>query len=191
MRAWSAFYPDILPSIMGKGFPNPLVDHHTRRATQQFCEIARPWTVKLDPIYTNATGLEYDLDLPRDTELVGIHTATLNGRCIKVWKEGDREVDPQHVYSPDGVVVALRKATGNDEPMPLVLEVSLKPGDTATGVEDFIAKQHAQLIARGAVANLLGDSGLQEAFEAGCRKQFLKRWRSNATDRPRPHAHYF
>lgn len=183
MKPWSTFYPDVQPAIIGLGIPNPLVDHAARRATQEFCRLTRAWCVDLDATTTSPTAEEYDLELPNATELVALVAATINDEYLEIWKPGDRDLC-QYVESFDGRVVTLKRNPA--VPQVLRLRAALQPGDTATGIEDFLAAKYADEISRGIVARLKGDNGLQEAFRADCRRIMLHLWRNNATKRPRP-----
>lgn len=150
MKPFATFYPDLLPLV--PACPEPVADLALRRAAQRFCLIARAWRVVLDPI-TVVAGIDaYDLELPEKTELVRIEVAKLDGEDVHVATTGETQRGRNYIYCPDGKQVYLN-------PLPsatrsLVLTACLMPSDAAQGVENFIADEYRDLIARGAAGRL-------------------------------------
>lgn len=175
MKPFSAFLPDLLPLV--PSCPEPVAELALKRATQRFCELSRAWRLDLDPVTLIADIDLYDLELPMATELVRIERAKLDGQPIRVAPVDEECSERDYIRCPDGrqIVVA---------PMPagtrsLVITASLKPGNAAQSVEDFIEARHRELIARGAAGRLMqqpgktysdANRGLLEftAFESEC-----------------------
>jgi hypothetical protein len=158
MKAWSNFLKDVLVHV--PGCPEPVAEHALLRAAQEFFETTRVWKLWLDDILTVATITEYEMSLEPKSELVRLERATLAGRPIRVRSE-DELPDDWRTYTGgilDGVHTSDRKnlvllpaqLTG----LALKVEVSLKPSNAATGVEDRIFDLYVRQIAAGAVAEL-------------------------------------
>ena len=81
MQALSAFYSRILPHV--PGCSEPLVDQLLVRAAIEFCEATNVLRQDLDPFYTRAGAIEYDLDLPsRNHDLARIMSVSVAGTNI-------------------------------------------------------------------------------------------------------------
>lgn len=186
MKAWELFLPDVLPSV--PNVTEPMAEHHIRRAAQDFCQRTRAWTKALDPTTTWASTSAYDLELPDQTELVRLESATLNGQDIAVWRKGD-EACGRYVFTPEGKTVEFNTVPGAG--LALVVTASLKPGNAAEGVEDFLFDRYVVQIALGAVARLTSDAVKQAEFEAACSRVATEVWRGLAAIRPRARANYF
>lgn len=186
MKAWDAFFPDVLPYIEA-GIPDPMVERQLLRAAQQFCQRTRAWRVELDPTPTTSE-LSYDIDFPPASELVRVESAKLNGSPITIWRNKPG-ANGQYVFTPDGKAIAFKRAP---EPgSQLVLDVTLKPGDKATGVEDAIFDRYVDLIASEAIARLNGDSVRHDQFIEDCATVRADLWRGSAAIRPRTKASWF
>ncbi|WP_225784664.1 hypothetical protein [Xenophilus sp. Marseille-Q4582] len=187
MKPWSTFFPDVLPAVVGLGLPEPTVEHQIKRAAQEFCRRTRAWRVTLDAVYTSASGREYDIELEPRSELVRLESAALDGHRIAVWR--DRDGRGRFVFTSDGRTVAFSEQPGQGQQ--LVLTASLRPADSATGIEDALAERYSEAIARGAVARLKGDPILQQSFEGECDRIKVALWRGNAPINPRVRAQWF
>lgn len=187
MKPWSDFFPDVLPSIE-PGLPDPMVERQVRRAAQEFCRRTRAWFVSLDAVRTIAGQKSYDIEFPGQAELVRIERATLAGNRLAIWRDDEDGVG-QYVFTDDGKTIHL-----NIEPedgADLVLNVSLKPSDTSTGVEDAIFDRYSDLIAMEAISRLASDPLRHERFLNECDRVRADLWRGMAAIAPRARAVWF
>ena len=183
MRPWMHFFPDVMPQV--PAVAEPMAEHHTRRAAQEFCRRTRAWRETLDAVSTRAGVLCYDLELPPMAELVRLEGATLGCEPLVL----DRSKPGAHIYTPDGKELILSRAPGDG--LQLVATCSLKPGNQSPGIEDALFDLYADEIALGAVARLTGDAVKQEKFEAACDRIKIHLWRGQAATRPRAVPNYF
>lgn len=181
MRDWADFFPDVLPAVK-LGTPEPTVVHQLRRAAQDFCQRTRAWRGMLGPIATVEGQAAYDIPLPEQTALVRVEGAELSGQGpLVLWRQGSG--DGQYLMTPDARKVVLHRPVAAD--LALVLDVTLKPGDAAMGIDDAVFEQYSEVIALGAVARLRGDPVLRGDFNARCETINVEVWRGRAAVRPR------
>ena len=197
MKAFDQFFPDVLPEA--PGVTEPIAEHALLRAAQRFCDLTRAWRVVLDPTTTIAGIDEYDLELLRDTELVRIESAKLGGRDIEVATKDNASRLREYVFCPDGQTLYVNPVPAGAA----VIQVTatLKPGNGATGVEDFLFDRYVSVIAAGAVAKLMqqpmkpyssGEGAARwAAFEARCASIRNSLWRGLANNSPRAVANFF
>lgn len=198
MKTFEAFFPDLLPLV--PGCPEPVAKFALRRAAQRFCELTLAWRANMDPIYLTPGIDEYDLNLETTAELVRIEKALI----------GDRDM---HVLTPNDCVSRHRpyiecadKKTVFVNPTPtvealLTITASLKPSNSATGVEDFLYDQYVSVIANGASgllkqhpAKLYSAANGREVwveFESRCAGIKLSKWRGHGRNTPRTRANFF
>ena len=181
MRDWSDFFPDVLPAVE-LGTPEPTVVHQLRRAAQDFCHRTRAWRMTLEPITTVDGQSEYAIPLPERTTLVRVEGAELLGHgSLVLWRQGQGE--GQYLMTPDTRRLVLHRPVAAD--LALVLDVTLKPGDAAMGIDDAVFDQYSEVIALGAVARLRGDPVLRGDFNTRCETINVEVWRGRAAVRPR------
>lgn len=188
MRAWRDFFPEVLPFI-ADGIPDPMLERRVLRCAQRFCERTRAWRVTLEPISLLAGVTNYEMELPQQTELVRLEEgAQLDGSPIDVWRPsaGGRG---RYVSTPDRKTVDLSWSPAAGQT--LVLVATLKPSGGATGLEDFLFDQYADVIADGTVARINDDGLKLEGFENRCSEIATQLWRGSAATRPRARPHYF
>lgn len=162
MKAWSAFYADVLPSVIG--CPSPVMDHNLRRAAQDFFQRCHVWTQWLDTLKTAGVA-EYDIPLESQSELVKLQRATLNGRQIAVHTPeslpADWQTSPNSVrsglFTRDLKTLVLFPPTSRAEV--LRIEATLKPANDAAGVRDDFYDLYVEVIANGAKARIKRLSG--------------------------------
>lgn len=197
MKAFDLFFPDVLPDA--PGVTEPIAEHALLRAAQRFCQLTRAWRVVLDPTTTIAGIDEYDLELPRGTELVRIESAKLNSRDIAVASKDETSRLREYVFCPDGQALYINPVPGG--PVVLQITATLMPANDASGVEDFLFDRYAPVIAAGAVAKLMQQplksytnaEGIPRwsAFEARCASIRNSLWRGLANNSPRAVANFF
>jgi hypothetical protein len=165
IKAWSYWYPDVLPHV--PGCPNPMVDFQLRRAAQAFFKDTRAWQVT-QPLVAVAALQSSVVVLPADSgqELVRIEQAwfdrapigpttadTLDRQFVDDWT--------LHTGTPNKVY-QLTPGTVRLYPLPvaasvtgLKLRLSVRPSDSATGLDDEMAVKFRDDIANGAKAKLM------------------------------------
>lgn len=181
MKNWDYFYPDVLQRI-DRLIPNPVVDHHLKRAAQQFCTITRAWVIDADPIDIDALSQAYDIGLDKDKELVRIESALLDGSPISV----SQHDQCRHIFTRDGQEIHLSwTPSGNQS---LALTISISPSNVAKGIDDVIAARYCKAIADGAVASINNDATQQQAFMDSCNSIAVRVWRGLSSTRPRAKA---
>lgn len=186
MKLWSAFLRDVRPGA--PTVPEPVLEHAIRRAAQKFCQETRAWQIELDPTLTIDGYTSYDLELPTNTELVRLERAALNGQDFAIWRAGDSSRG-RFVCTPDGKTLTLSQALGAGSS--LVLTISAKPGEKATGVDDALYDRYVTEISLGAVASLTGDLNKRAEFDNAIASIKTALWRGSAAIRPRARASYF
>lgn len=187
MKPWLNFFPDVLPDVP-PDTPEPTVEHALLRAAQDFCQRTRAWRLDLDPFTTQDAVTEYDLELEPQSELVRIESATLNGFPLTVWRVGDAACG-QFLSCADGKTLRLNRPMSADGV--IVVTACLKPGNTASGVDDALFDRYVTTIALGAVARLNADAGKRTDFEDQCGHIKTQLWRGLAATRPRAAPNFF
>lgn len=186
MREWADFFPDVLPGL-APGTPEPTVMHQLRRAAQEFCTRTRSWRATLEPIVTEEGRAAYHLPLPAHAALVRLERADLQGYGpLVLWRPG--RGSGQYLMTPNTRSVSFGRTPARD--MELVLEVTLKPSDAATGIDPDVFDQYSEVIARGALARLRGDEALERSFQSSCDDINVAVWRGRAAVRPRVMPYY-
>ena len=186
MKAWETFYPDVLPYI-DASIPEPMVDRHLLRSAQRFCDVTRAWKIELDPITLAANVKTYDIELEPGTELVRLESAMLDGVSLSVWRSGVSSASQgRYVFTSDGRIVGVSWTPSG--PMTLLLTVTARPADTATGLDDILTARYSKVIADGAVASLTKSAADKAEFEAECATVAVQVWRSLSSARPRAKA---
>lgn len=206
MKAWQLCLRDVLPEV--PGCAEPMAEHALLRAAQEFMQKTRAWKVWLDPVITDGLNLTYDLNLELRSELVRIEAATLGGQVITIareqdvpanWQDGSACV-PTCIFTTDSKTINLLplKTAG----MSLAIQATLKPSNTATGLDDAIFDRYVEVIATGAKARLMSqpDKAYSSPGAAAMhRSNFLSAidtlktniWRGTAATRPRARSHWF
>lgn len=163
MKAWSLFYPDVLPELPGA--PVPMVDHWLRNAAIEFCERSKAHVVTLDPITSVADQMAYVIALDADTELVELvavrwldEKLTPKSPHFLEEKYDDWESEtgtPEHYTQVDTENVMLVPAPGTAETDGIRIRAAIKPGIAATGVHDWLFSQYRPAICAGAKAKMM------------------------------------
>ena len=206
MRNWSDFFPDVLQDVLG--CPEPTIEQYLRRAAQEFCQRSLCWREDLPAITTRASTNEYALPLPSGGQVVKLLGASLNGSDIELeaadgTSTADRRAGStgsRRVRLLDPFNCLLQPAPG--AALSLILEVALKPSETATGLPDRIADGHRLAIATGALARLLNINRAEwrnpaladerkTEFDLAIGKAQTAAWKAHSRSRPRTVGHYF
>lgn len=186
IKGWETFHPDVFPDIE-PGKPIPLVNRHLMRSAQYFCDVTRAWRMTLDPVTLIESITEYDIEREPGTEIVRIEEATIDGQPLAVWRAGRETYEGcRYVHTPDGRTVQVSwTPTGA---MSLVLTVTARPSDSATGVDEALAARYSKVIADGAKASLNKNASEQQAFIDECNTIAARVWRGLSSSRPRAKA---
>jgi|TARA_B110000285_G_C15018651_1_gene560365 hypothetical protein len=145
------------------GCPDFVVEKAIKDTTLSFCRRSDAYRVTLDPIETLVGVFEYDIDLPSNTNVVDIHSATL----------GEKEITPETEKGATHGNPLWRTAQGTPKsyirpgnkkillvPVPMTsgdsvtLYVSLKPSLTAVGIDTDFVENYVDGIMAGTLANL-------------------------------------
>lgn len=170
MKAWSLFYPDVLPELPGA--PLPLVDHWLRNAAIEFCERSKALVQTLAPVNSVASQMAYGLPMPTSGspavalyELVQIVSVRFNGEKLTPkaplfletkYDDWESEVgDPEHYTQADTENVLLVPAPADAAVGAIEVRAALKPTHDATGVSDWLYSQYRQALCAGAKAKLM------------------------------------
>lgn len=154
---WADFYPHVSPLV--SGCPYPTIDHHLRLASQDFCQRTLCWRKWLDPVTTTEDEDTYDLNIDGGQEIVQLLRATLDGSKIDVlaqddlpanWQEGAGGVSG--LFTPDRIQFVVLPVPAAD--LSVLIEAAVKPSNTATGIDDAVARHYMNHIATGAVARI-------------------------------------
>lgn len=165
MITWDKFLPDILPYV--PGCPIPLIEHELLRTAQDFFYKTRAWAVNLPAIPVLANATTVPIVLPdTTTELVRIERAWYD-----TYKMTVRTVDTIDNYytdnwmlhtgcpteliqiSPD--VVQLYPIPLDNAVTGLTLRVSVRPNETATGINDDMVARFREAFIAGAMSRLM------------------------------------
>ncbi len=159
MKAWDQFFPALMVDL--PGCPQPVVTHALKRAAQDFFRQTLLWRIWLEPMRTANNINEYELEVEPHTELVRIERATLDGRPIVIstaasmptdWKTNPLGIE-DCIFCADGKSFTL--IPYKDGGLVLLIEASLRPSDSAVGIEDCLFDLYSETIAHGAKARLL------------------------------------
>ena len=159
MKAWDQFFSDLMVDL--PECPEPVITHALKRAAQDFFKQTLLWKVWLEPMRTAANTNEYELALEPRSELVRIERATLDGRPIVISTAASMPTD--WITNPLGIEDCIFSADGKnitlipmkDAGLTLLIEASLRPADSALGIENCLFDLYSETIATGAKARLL------------------------------------
>lgn len=159
MKTWDAFYPYVLPDVIGAS--DPQVSQALVLAAREFCDRTLVWQVDADPITTTPGVSEYDFDTSNNQEVIKFVSATLNGRDLPVIAEGDLPSNwRSNLSNQRECAFTLDRSIFTIVPTPaaaydMTTKMVVRPSIKAAGVEDRIFNQYAAQIAFGAKAMLM------------------------------------
>lgn len=165
IKPWSTWYADMLPHL--PECPYPLLDFEALRAAQTFFERTRAWQEFL-PLIPVAAGQSSVTITPADAtaNLVRIEQAWYDSKPMGSVTSGELDSSyaddwtlhtgtPQEWYGLRFAVVGLYPLPMVAATIGLRCRVSLKPGDTATGLEESLNQHYRQALVDGAVGALM------------------------------------
>ncbi len=199
MANWSAFFPDLLPHVIG--CTDPLAAQEVRRAATEFFRRTRAWVEWLDPV-TTANGVrEYDLDLPNQSDVVRVERATLDGQPFTVGSFRESESNTARLPQTGNGLTSLDRKTFILDREPAAgrlveIRVSLMPSKNATGIADRLYDQYADDILFGAKHRLMTlattpffnpqlAAQAKAAFDAAIATRNVDAWRGHTGNTPR------
>ena len=200
MATWSAWFPDVLVHVPGA--PNPTIEVALCRAAREFFRRTRAWMAWLDPATTLAgDNLEYDFDLPADTDVVRLERATVGGTPLGLMPWRQIKADPvQHDVGERGLLsgdlLAFRLPGTFAAGEQVQALVSLMPTLAAADIPDELADRYREVIAEGAKAQLLvipsttfhnppAAAIAKAEFERGIAQHAVDVFRSHTSQMPR------
>lgn len=199
MVLWSAFYPDLVPSVLG--CPDPMLEKQTRFAAIEFLRRTRAWVEWLDPVTSVAGLVEYDFDLPTGADVARVEQATVDGKPIFILSYRDAPHDWTRKDLADQGLVSRDRRTfrlGNSVAAGLLLQVqaALVPSRTSTGLPDDLFDLYSTAISAGILARLLATLGAtfyqpdlallkKSEFDAAINVFAVDSWRGHTANTPR------
>lgn len=155
---WQPFIQVYVPDC-----PMALIVEAVRQACIEFCQESRYWRKELDGFYTVATDAEYELTPPTDSTIADILLIKVNKEPLEPKTQDDLEViynewreqngKPKYFFMRDKINMVLVPIP--DAAYPVRLLVSLKPTQTAQGVDELVFEEHKEAIKFGALAYLM------------------------------------
>lgn len=152
----SEFYPYVLPYVIG--CPLPVVDHHARLATIEFCRRTSCWQKTMDPI--NSNGVDHLIELDQDTglQIVKVKAVTVDGinwplvdssAGLALLRSGSQQ---SFCFTQDNKILHIHplQVAG----IAVQVDAVLAPSRTATTIDDVIGNDYLQDMAHGAVASI-------------------------------------
>jgi hypothetical protein len=156
---WSDFGPFVLPYVIG--CPQPVLIHHARLATIEWCRRTQCWVEWLEDLQTDGTN-QIEID-PNSNRLANkVKTVMIDG---KEWGLVDpdyaislaqHETNDRFCYTDDGEVLHVYplQIAG----LPVRVRATFTPTKTAATFDDALM-DHLQDIAEGAIASIQRLSG--------------------------------
>jgi hypothetical protein len=177
---WSDLIQDILPHV--PGCPEPMIEDTIRRVATKFCRETQTWEEQLNDLYVVEGVERYDVDLPEESELLGISHLQQDGRPVNYWPE-------VNIFG----LISFHKAP-YIKSGPMEIKVILVPSKDSTGMPDRIGEHYREAIVGGVISTLQViprkdwsapelAAFHRETFNEGLREAKSRKMRGN-TDRP-------
>lgn len=155
---WQPFVQVYVPDC-----PKALIIEAIRQSCIEFCQYSRFWRKELDGFYTIATNSEYEVTTPTDSTVADILKIKVNKQPLEPKTQDDLEViynewreqngKPKYFFMRDKANMVLVPIP--DAAYHVRLLVSLKPTQTAQGVDQIIFEEYKDAIKHGALAYLM------------------------------------
>ncbi len=163
MKAWSAFYPDLLPELPGA--PLPMVDHWLRNAAIEFCERSKAYVVDLVAMNAVASQMSYTLVPLNDTEIVELKTILFSGKKLdpkghsfleNQYPDWTAEVGtPEYHKQQASDVVMLVPAPSAAATDAIKIKAVARPAMASAGVADWLFQSFRQALVAGCKAKMM------------------------------------
>lgn len=198
MKLWSDFYDMVLPDL--PGVLNANVDIALRQSAIEFFTRTGAWRVWLDAQTTVLGQDVYDYDLPSGAQVDRLLRAKLGAEYLPVLRPDQANDSATGVLDMERVQFRLLPTP--PEALEVATEVSLKPTQDATGLNDEHYSQYQGAIVHGALAKLMlspkkpytdpATGGVHAAaFDAACNLEAYKQFRGHSASTARVQAYYF
>lgn len=159
MATWDQWFPMVL--VHAPTAPDPLVRQALCRAAREFMRRTLAWMEWLEATKTAAgIGMEYDFELPTQTELVRVDGATVSGVPLDVqsYRQAVRDwtAHPdagRSLVTRDMATFTLQGSFAASESVQV--KACLMPTIAATGIPDHLASRYWEAIGEGAKSILL------------------------------------
>lgn len=155
---WRDFEPYVLPYVIG--CPLPVLEHHARLTAIDWCRKTLCMTRELDPELCDGESHEVDIAPPTGLQIVRPVDVAVDGREFNLTDPlyGKRLARNQGKYefcfTADNASLSVFPLQAAD--VPVVITAALMPAlRTSTGLDDDIALEHADDIAKGIAAEIL------------------------------------
>lgn len=163
MKAWSLFYPSVLPEL--PNVPFPMLDHWLRESAIEFCERTKAVVSTLDLVSAVANQMGYAVPLALNTDLVEIQDVWFSGEPLtpagrrfleRTYSDWTTETGtPEHYTQDDMATVLLVPAPAAAATGAIKIRAAIKPGSAATGVDDGLFSTYRAALCAGTKAKLM------------------------------------
>jgi hypothetical protein len=162
IKTWAKMLDDIAPDL--PQCPIALIEHQLRKTTIALCTDSGAYRVDCDAMDIVSGESEQDLDLPTQTELVGVVDMTLDGNPVTPidtatlsrqspsWRTDTGT--PTNYYGTGGDTVRLYPIPNATLTAKLYATVQVRPIETADGIEAWVYRKYGDGIVAGAKAEL-------------------------------------
>lgn len=148
MKTWADFYDFCHADV--PGVSTFAAERELRRAAQEFFEKTKCWKADLDPVYLFPGIESYDVDVPKGATVVKIEQATdAGGHHLNLLTPGQGGTGIAFQTQLQFLAIPVPTARSI-----VKLRAVLMPNHAATGIEDALFDQYAEIIGRGAKARL-------------------------------------
>lgn len=196
---WSSFYPEL--RIFAGSASEPLLEAKTRQAAIEFFQRTRAWVEWLDPATSFEGLVEYDFDIPSQSDVARVERATVDGKPIVIQSYRDAPHDwtrsdlvNQGLVTRDLKTFRLGNAVASGQV--IQVQVALTPSRTSAGMPDDLFEKYKDDIVHGARSKLLEISsttfyqpdvaGREFAlFESAIATNAVDAWRGMTANTPR------
>lgn len=155
---WRDFAPYVMPYVIGA--PMPVIEHHARLIAIDWCRRTGCWTRDLDPETTDGVNHTVDIVAP-SSQIAVVRPIAVSvagrERDLVTSRDGQRFVRSQHpgdfCFTPDNLLLHVYplEPAGTEVVMTAILMPAL---DRSSGLDDEIATQYADDIAKGIIASI-------------------------------------
>lgn len=165
MKAWSTWFPDLLPHV--PGCPQPIAEHELRRAAQAFFRKTFAWKVTQAASAVVAGDAEHSATpVDTSTELARVESAWYDGKQLDPMTPEALEAQyndewmahtgtPTHYLQLSFGTVRLYPVPLADAATGLKLRLAVVPSESSAGLPDELADHYRDEIQVGAKSRLM------------------------------------